>query len=165
MIFITGGVKSGKSSFALQLAKKFEKRAFVATGVPFDEEMRIRIERHKKERGDDFVTYEEPIEVSKLLRTIESDYDVIVFDCLTTYLGNLFHCNVDVQVYTNKLIDTLVNLKCQVIIISNETGWGIVPDNPIARSYVEFLGTLNAKIANFSQEVYMMVSGIGVKLK
>ncbi|MFN3691844.1 MAG: bifunctional adenosylcobinamide kinase/adenosylcobinamide-phosphate guanylyltransferase [Fervidobacterium sp.] len=165
MILITGGIKSGKSNFALQLARKFRRRAFLATGVPFDEEMEKRIKKHKQERGNDFETYEESLEVPKVLKIIENNYDVIVFDCLTTYLGNLMHYNVEIQTYINDLIDTLSTLKCESVIITNETGWGIIPDNKLARQYVEILGKINSQIANLSREVYLMISGIGVKLK
>ncbi|MEN3041710.1 MAG: bifunctional adenosylcobinamide kinase/adenosylcobinamide-phosphate guanylyltransferase [Fervidobacterium sp.] len=129
MILITGGVKSGKSSFAIKLAKNYQKRAFLATGVPFDDEMKIKIERHKIERGNDFDTFEEPLEVAKLLLDISHKYDVVVFDCITTYLGNLYHYNVDLESYIEKLINTLSKLKNQVIIITNEIGWGIIPEN------------------------------------
>ncbi|MFN6991442.1 MAG: bifunctional adenosylcobinamide kinase/adenosylcobinamide-phosphate guanylyltransferase [Fervidobacterium sp.] len=165
MILITGGIKSGKSNFALQMAKNFKRRAFLATGVAFDEEMKTRIEKHKQERGSDFQTYEEPVEVPKVLKVIENEYDVVVFDCLTTYLGNLMYYNLEVQSYIDDLISTLSTLKCEAIIITNETGWGIIPDNQLARQYVEMLGKINSKIANLSKEVYVMISGIGVKLK
>ncbi|MCX7654805.1 MAG: bifunctional adenosylcobinamide kinase/adenosylcobinamide-phosphate guanylyltransferase [Fervidobacterium sp.] len=165
MIMITGGVKSGKSSFALDLARKYEKKAFLATGVPFDEEMKTRIERHKKERGNDFDTFEEPLEVPKLLSDISYRYDVIVFDCLTTYLGNLYHYNVDVENYLEKLLRVFSHLKTQVIVITNEVGWGIIPENKLARDYAEILGKANTQIAKISQEVYLMVSGIGVRIK
>ncbi|HOJ94719.1 MAG TPA: bifunctional adenosylcobinamide kinase/adenosylcobinamide-phosphate guanylyltransferase, partial [Fervidobacterium nodosum] len=91
MILVTGGVKSGKSSFALKLSEKYNKKAFLATGVPFDEEMKKRIEKHKAERGNDFDTYEEPINVPDTLNSIADKYDVIVFECVTTYLGNLYY--------------------------------------------------------------------------
>lgn len=168
MILITGGMKSGKSSFALELAKNYEKKAFLATGVPFDDEMKSRIEKHKIERGKDFDTFEEPLEVSRILNEISDKYDVIIFDCLTTYLGNLFYYNVDIETYLERLLNTfsiLTNSSTQLIVITNEVGWGIIPENKLARVYIETLGKLNTKISRLAHEVYLMVSGIGVRIK
>ncbi len=165
MILITGGVKSGKSSFALELAKKYQRKAFLATGVPFDDEMKIRIEKHKKERGNEFDTYEEPLEVARTLMEISNKYDVIVFDCLTTYLGNLYYYNVDVESYIDNLIGTISKFQTQLILITNEVGLGIIPENKLARLYMETLGKTNTRLAKIAQEVYLMVSGIGVRIK
>lgn len=165
MILITGGVKSGKSSFALELAKNYQRKAFLATGVPFDDEMKIRIEKHKNERGNEFDTYEEPLEVARILIEISDNYDVIVFDCLTTYLGNLYYYNVDVESYIDNLINTISKLQTQLILITNEVGLGIIPENKLARLYMETLGRTNTKLARIAQEVYLMVSGIGVRIK
>lgn len=165
MILITGGVKSGKSSFALELAKNYQRKAFLATGVPFDDEMKIRIEKHKNERGNEFDTYEEPLEVARILIEISDNYDVIVFDCLTTYLGNLYYYNVDVESYIDNLIHTISKLQTQLILITNEVGLGIIPENKLARLYMETLGRTNTKLARIAQEVYLMVSGIGVRIK
>lgn len=165
MILVTGGVKSGKSSFALKLAEKYNKKAFLATGVPFDEEMKKRIEKHKAERGNDFDTYEEPINVPDTLNSIADKYDVIVFECVTTYLGNLYYYGVDIDNYLDKLLESFKNMKCELIVVTNEVGWGVIPENELARKYVETLGKLNSKIANISDQVYLVVSGIGVRIK
>lgn len=165
MILITGGVKSGKSSFALELAKNYQRKAFLATGVPFDDEMKIRIEKHKKERGNEFDTYEEPLEVSRVLAEISGRYDIVVFDCLTTYLGNLYYYNVDVESYIDNLINTISKLQAQLILITNEVGLGIIPENKLARLYMETLGKTNTKLARIADQVYLMVSGIGVRIK
>ncbi len=165
MIFVTGGVKSGKSSFALKLSEKYNKKAFLATGVPFDEEMKKRIEKHKAERGNDFDTYEEPINVPDTLNSIADKYDVIVFECVTTYLGNLYYYGVDIDNYLDKLLESFKNMKCELIVVTNEVGWGVIPENELARKYVETLGKLNSRIANVSDQVYLVVSGIGVRIK
>lgn len=165
MILITGGVKSGKSSFALELAKNYQRKAFLATGVPFDDEMKIRIEKHKKERGNEFDTYEEPLEVSRVLAEISGRYDIVVFDCLTTYFGNLYYYNVDVESYIDNLINTISKLQAQLILITNEVGLGIIPENKLARLYMETLGKTNTKLARIADQVYLMVSGIGVRIK
>uniref|UniRef100_A0A7V4FG87 Adenosylcobinamide kinase n=1 Tax=Fervidobacterium pennivorans TaxID=93466 RepID=A0A7V4FG87_FERPE len=165
MILITGGMKSGKSTFALNMALKYTKRAFLATGVPFDEEMRLRIEKHKAERKELFDTFEEPVNVAEVLKNIDNNYDVILFECLTTYLGNLYYYQLDVQERIDRLVDVLSNMSSDVIVVTNEVGWGIIPENPIARQYAEILGKTNTRLAKLAKEVYLVVSGIGVRIK
>ena len=162
MILITGGVKSGKSRFALKLAKGFKKKAFIATGVPFDEEMKRRIEKHKAERGRGFGEYEEPVNLGTLLRKISSKYDVIRIDCMTTWLGNLFHYKVDLEEKVSEFIESLSGKE---IIITNEVGFGIIPSDKTTREYAEELGKLNSRLASLADEVYLMVCGIEVKIK
>jgi len=165
LILITGGMKSGKSTFALNMALKYTKRAFLATGVPFDEEMRLRIEKHKAERKELFDTFEEPVNVTEVLKNIDNNYDVILFECLTTYLGNLYYYQLDVQERIDGLVDVLSNMSSDVIVVTNEVGWGIIPENPIARQYAEMLGKTNTRLAKLAKEVYLVVSGIGVRIK
>lgn len=161
---ITGGVKSGKSSFALKLSENFKKKAFIATGVAFDEEMKKRIEKHKQERVG-FDTFEEPVEIYKVIESLNQKYEVAILDCLTTYLGNIFYYEKDIENYTKKLIDSLKRVNYNLIIVTNEVGWGIIPENKLSRKYVDSLGLLNKKVASLSDNVYLMVSGIGVKIK
>ncbi|MBM7581615.1 adenosylcobinamide kinase/adenosylcobinamide-phosphate guanylyltransferase [Caldicoprobacter guelmensis] len=162
MILITGGIKSGKSSFALSLAKKFNKKAFVATGEPFDEEMRLRIARHKLERGSEFDTFEEPIKIYDVIQQIKDNYDVILVDCMTTWLGNIFHYNKDPEQEMEKL---LASVSGKEIIVTNEVGFGLIPVDKTARLYTEKLGQLNLKLAHRAQEVFLVVSGIPIKIK
>lgn len=161
MILLTGGVKSGKSNFALELAKKFApNKVFIASGVPFDGEMKARIARHKAERDPDFILYEEPIEIYRPL--MECSANVYVIDCLTTWMGNLLHYERDVE----KEIDILFkNLTGKEIFITNEVGWGIMPLNEMSRKFIDYLGNLNKKLAEKSDEVYLMVSGLKVRIK
>ncbi|ODN30527.1 bifunctional adenosylcobinamide kinase/adenosylcobinamide-phosphate guanylyltransferase [Fervidobacterium thailandense] len=165
MILVTGGVKSGKSTFALSLALKYEKRAFVATGVPFDDEMKERIRKHKEERKDLFDTYEEPVDVANVLRELDGKYDVIILECLTTYLGNLLHYNEDVESRFNMLVDVVEGMSSELVVVTNEVGWGIIPENNLARRYVELLGRWNSRLAKIAREVYLVVSGIGVRIR
>lgn len=165
MILITGGVKSGKSTFALRKALEYEKRAFVATGVPFDDEMKVRIQRHKEERGELFDTFEEPVNVADILKEIDGRYSVILFECLTTYLGNLFYYGIDVQKELEKLINVLISMKSEVIVVTNEVGWGIIPDNELSRKYAEILGRTNTTLASIAKEVYSVIAGIEVRIK
>jgi len=165
LILITGGVKSGKSTFALRKALEYEKRAFVATGVPFDDEMKVRIQRHKEERGELFDTFEEPVNVADVLKEIDGRYSVILFECLTTYLGNLFYYGIDVQKELEKLINVLISMKSEVIVVTNEVGWGIIPDNELSRKYAEILGRTNTALASIAKEVYAVIAGIEVRIK
>ena len=138
-----------------------KKRAFIATAVPFDNEMKERIKKHKNERGMLFDTFEEPIYLNKILKKTNS-YDVRIIECLTTWLGNLFYEKLDPNIMSERLIESLNGNE---IIVTNEVGMGIVPNNPMTRQYVEELGRLNAKIAALCDEVYFMVSGIALKIK
>lgn len=162
MILITGGIKSGKSSQALKLAMKYEKRAFIATAEPIDDEMRKRIEKHKLKRGNLFDTYEEPVYVPKVLKDISPKYDTIVLECITTYLGNLFHYDFDIELLIGELLNTISGKE---IIVTNEVGLGVIPTNELSRRYVDTLGELNARLASMADEVYFMVSGLKMRIK
>ncbi len=97
VIFITGGARSGKSSFALKEASGITgEKAYIATAEALDDEMRERIEQHKKQRGKDWDTYEEPIKIGGLVRDIGNKYNVIVLDCLTLWLSNLMHAGLNI---------------------------------------------------------------------
>ncbi|MFN4190408.1 MAG: bifunctional adenosylcobinamide kinase/adenosylcobinamide-phosphate guanylyltransferase [Pseudothermotoga sp.] len=164
---VTGGIKSGKSSFALKyvLNKSYKKRAFVATGVPFDNEMSERIQKHKIERAYMFDTFEEPLNVPKLIEAIDGRYHVILFECLTTYLGNLYYYNVDVEKYISEFTKVVSNMNSDIVVVTNEVGWSIIPENELARKYTEILGKTNSKLASIAHEVYVVICGIEMKIK
>lgn len=166
-IFITGGVRSGKSSFALKKANSIiGKKAYIATLRPLDKEMRLRAERHKKERGLDWDIYEETLNISGVIKKLANKYNVILIDCLTLWLSNLMHTDGDISHEIETLVDTLrTTHKSSVFIVSNEVGMGIVPDNKMARRFRDWAGILNQKVAEVSGEVYLMVSGMPVKIK
>ena len=161
-VFITGGVKSGKSSYALQIARNFEgKKVFIATAQDFDDEMRFRIEMHKRERGGEFETIEEPIDLPKVLKDLECD--IAIVDCLTVWCSNLFfHNRLSLM---DDFVEVFRNITFDTIVVSNEVGLGIVPENKLARNYIDALGFLNQKIAQISDTVLFMVSGIPMFLK
>ncbi len=162
LVLITGGERSGKSSYALKLASSMgRKKAFIATAVAFDEEMNERIVRHRQERDKTFETIEEPIYIEEALRKT-SNYDVRLIECMTTWMGNIIHKGLNV----NKRVNAFLNeLKGNEVIVTNEVGMGIIPMRVETRRYVEALGRLNQKLANIASEVYMMVCGIAVKIK
>ncbi len=161
-IFITGGVKSGKSSYALQIARKIEgRRVFIATAQGFDEEMKLRIERHKRERGDEFETIEEPIDLPKALENVKCD--VAVIDCLTVWCGNLFfHDRLEL---VDEFVEAFKGVAFDTVVVSNEVGLGVIPENKLARNYVDILGKLNQQVARLSDVVVFMISGIPMFLK
>ncbi len=161
-IFITGGVKSGKSSYALQVAREFEgKKVFIATAQGFDDEMRLRIEKHRRERGSEFETIEEPVDLPKVLRNVKCD--IALIDCLTVWCGNLLFFN------RLELVDSFVKAfkkaPFNVVVVSNEVGLGVIPENKLARNYIDVLGKLNQQVARLSDVVVFMVSGIPMFLK
>ena len=171
---ILGGARSGKSRFAQELAaKQGRKVLFVATGEPLDEEMRARIDTHKKSRPAGWRTLEAPTNVARALRGKIGDADVVIIDCITLLVSNLMGDeNTDVSIWEKKvsaeiksLITLLKNSKANFIIVSNEVGLGLVPTTPIGRAYRDILGTANQMLARNAGEVYLMVAGISVVLK
>jgi adenosylcobinamide kinase/adenosylcobinamide-phosphate guanylyltransferase len=168
LTFITGGARSGKSSFALDEASKVEgRRVFVATLEPHDEEMKKRMELHREERGEEWTTHEEPLEIAGLLGRLSSEYDVAILDCLTLWLSNAMHAKKDVEKEIDKLVESLSEAKGSInlYVVSNEVGMGIVPENEMAREFRDHAGRLNQKVAAVADEVFLMASGIPVKLK
>jgi len=167
IIFVTGGARSGKSGFALRDASAIDgKKAFVATAAASDEEMAQRIARHKEERGNGWDTFEEPLKIGDLLTAIECRYGIILVDCLTLWLANVMMAGLDMGSETEKLAASLASLRsARFYIISNEVGAGIVPDNELARRFRDAAGILNQKVASISDEVYMTVAGIPIKIK
>ncbi len=209
IIFITGGARSGKSTFAENLAleiynnsKDKQKIAYIATGVAFNNEFKKRISAHQKSRNKIFKTYEEDIYINKQLKKIFNEHKIFLVECLTTWLGNLFHnkkkniINESAEIIdeiieifkikslkeslslTNNLIlkeknkysysikKLMKNKNDKIlIIISNELGMGIVPENKIARDFRDMQGKINQKVADKSQYVYITCSGIPVRIK
>lgn len=167
IVFITGGARSGKSSFALKETGKIKgKKAYIATAQALDEEMRERIEKHKLDRGQEWATFEAPIKIAELISKINGEYDVILLDCLTLWLSNVIHKNLGLESEIKKIIDALNELKHSTIyIVSNEVGMGIVPENKLARQFRDIAGILNQKIAEVSDEVYILAAGIPLKIK
>jgi adenosylcobinamide kinase / adenosylcobinamide-phosphate guanylyltransferase len=168
LVFITGGARSGKSSFALRETSKIPgAKAYIATAEASDEEMRERIENHKKQRAKDWDTFEEPIKVADVIQKIKAKYNLVIIDCLTLWLSNIMQGNADVMDEIEKLVHTLCAASplSHVYIVSNEVGMGIVPDNELARRFRDMAGLLNQRVAEFADEVYLMVGGIPLKVK
>lgn len=169
IIFILGGARSGKSTYALELAKKEKKKvAFIATCQALDKEMTQRIKFHKKTRSKNWQTFEEPIDPTSLLKKIGLKFDVIVIDCLTLMISNLvlkgFKENT-IKGKISKMLSVLKKIRAQSIIVSNEVGLGIVPQNKLARIFRDIAGRINQLVADKSDSVFFVVSGIPWRIK
>ncbi|MGA3187492.1 MAG: bifunctional adenosylcobinamide kinase/adenosylcobinamide-phosphate guanylyltransferase [Bryobacteraceae bacterium] len=163
VILIGGGARSGKSRYALEKARAIDgTRAFVATAQPFDKEMTTRIDRHRAERGAEFITIEEPLD---LAAAVAHPHDVILVDCLTLWLSNLMFADKNVDLETRTLLAASQASAGTLIFVTNEVGAGIVPDNAIAREFRDRAGILNQRIAAIAHEVYWMVFGQPLRVK
>ncbi|HFC98090.1 MAG TPA: bifunctional adenosylcobinamide kinase/adenosylcobinamide-phosphate guanylyltransferase [Thermosulfurimonas dismutans] len=161
---ILGGVASGKSRLALDLALKAPPpRIFVATAEPLDQEMAEKIARHRRERGSAFRTVEEPLNLARVLRGLSGA--TVVVDCLTVWLGNLFHYQRQVEREIQELVDTVRDFRGRLILVSNEVGFSTLPPDPLTRRYVNLLGRLNRRLARSCQEVLLVVAGHVLPLK
>lgn len=170
IIFVTGGARSGKSDFAQDMAEKIEgKRVFVATAQAFDEEMAERIQKHQENRGTRWDALEEPINLGGAIRSILGQYKTILVDCLTVWMSNLLLEYQDQNERISEIVDDFFSGLSEsdetIIVVSNEVGMGIVPDNKLARDYRDQLGFLNQRMARRADEVYVLFSGIPVKIK
>jgi adenosylcobinamide kinase/adenosylcobinamide-phosphate guanylyltransferase len=171
-IMLTGGARSGKSMYALKLVESYnvsgKRAAFVATAVAMDDEMEKRIVNHQAERKDNFDTFEEPEKLAVLLKGIVRKYDLIIVDCLTFFVNNLiFKEYSDDQILSEcgSMLDNINGADATIIFVTNEVGFGIVPDNSLARRFRDLSGRVNRMFAESSDEVYLMVSGIPMKVK
>jgi adenosylcobinamide kinase / adenosylcobinamide-phosphate guanylyltransferase len=167
LILIGGGARSGKSRHALQVARRFGSRlAFIATATAADGEMRDRIAVHRQERGPEFTTFEEPLTVTALIQAQATGYDAILVDCLTLWLSNHMYAAPDSIVEEcRSLVETAASAPTPVILVTNEVGCGIVPENALARDFRDRAGKLNQLAAEAAAEVYWMVFGIPLKVK
>jgi adenosylcobinamide kinase/adenosylcobinamide-phosphate guanylyltransferase len=169
LIFVTGGCRSGKSQFAQEYANRyFHKKLYLATCEALDEEMAKRIEDHKKRRGSDWQTVEEPIRIAEAIRQHEDDVEVILLDCITLWLSNLLmrqKSDHAIMEEVNRLMDTARKGQPSLIFVSNEVGMGLVPVEPLGRRFRDLSGMANQKIAEVAKTVVFMVSGIPILLK
>ena len=167
MILVGGGSRSGKSSAALQMLNKAgPRRGFIATAQAWDEEMRDRIARHREERDAAIVTFEEPLAVADLLEAEDGRYDAILVDCLTLWLSNMMLAGgKDVEGECRKLVATAARVQTKVILVTNEVGCGIVPENALARQFRDAAGKLNQMAGENAVEVHWMIFGVGLRIK
>jgi len=165
VVFVGGGARSGKSSYALALARKRGTRlVFIATAQPInDDDMQARIARHRADRGPDFITIEEPVEIADAI--LQTDAEAIVVDCLTLWLSNLMVKRRDIAADTEHVVDAARRSAATVIFVSNEVGCGIHPETAIGREFRDRAGFLNQRVATAADEVYYMVFGQALRVK
>jgi adenosylcobinamide kinase/adenosylcobinamide-phosphate guanylyltransferase len=167
---VIGGCRSGKSSHAIKLAESHHGRRnmFIATCVPQDAEMSDRVKRHRQERGRHWQTVETPLDPAAALCESGPVSDVAIIDCLTLWISNLMLDGLnDDQILhrVGKLCDSLLEPPCPVILVSNEVGAGVVPENHLARRFRDLTGWCNQRVAASCKEVIWMVAGIAVPVK
>jgi adenosylcobinamide kinase/adenosylcobinamide-phosphate guanylyltransferase len=167
-ILITGGARSGKSRFAQKLAAEAGgKVLFVATAEAKDEAMRLRIETHRKSRPKGWKTLEAPLEISEIIGQNIGEAKVVVIDCITMLVSNILlqgRGEEGALKEIEALIKQMAGREATFILVTNEVGLGIVPDNELGRRYRDCLGKVNQLLARHADEVYLMVAGIPVRL-
>jgi adenosylcobinamide kinase / adenosylcobinamide-phosphate guanylyltransferase len=171
IILVTGGSRSGKSGFALSLAEgRGEPRVFLATAQAFDDEMKSRIEAHRRARPAGWGLREEPLRVPEALqRAREGGARTVLVDCVTIWMSNLLLADEgfgesEAAAAAGELM-AAARGHCDVIIVTNEVGSGVVPDNALARRFRDCAGRANQLIAQAADEVYFLVSGIPMRMK
>ena len=172
LVLVTGGSRSGKSRFAQQLAaKRPGPHAYIATAQTLDEEMRQRVEAHRRSRPSEWAVIEEPWAVPEAIRRAAAASPTVILDCVTLWMTNLLisddaYDERRAEVAANELVDAArADPAATVIVVSNEVGSGIVPDNALARRFRDCAGRANEVIAGGADEVYLLVSGIPVRIK
>ena len=162
---VTGGARSGKSALAERLAARHGgSRIYIATAEVGDDEMSHRIAEHQRRRGTGWITLEEPLDLTGALDRSDGQ-GVRLVDCLTLWLANLIAAGRDVDAEGDALAATLASLPGAAILVSNEVGLGIVPDNRAARAFRDHAGRLNQRIAAVAGCVLFMAAGLPLILK
>lgn len=164
---ILGGARSGKSRHAETLALATQKpRIYLATAQALDEEMQARITHHQQSRNEQWVTCEEPVALGTALRQLSTHDNLIVVDCLTLWLTNLLLAGDTVFTREKEqLVSVLDTLPGDIIFVSNETGWGVVPCDPLSRRFVDEAGRLHQEIAALCDRVIFIAAGLPLILK
>jgi len=169
LIFITGGARSGKSRFAVKLAEQLaSKVTFVATAMAKDEEMRERIRRHQKDRPGHWRLVEEGKNLSLVLSQLDASCELVVIDCLSFLISNLLLDNAkegNIIKQVREVAGKVLHLRPTFIVVSNEVGYGVVPSTRLGRSFRDICGQANQIMAEQAQEVYLMISGIPMRIK
>ena len=165
-----GGCRSGKSGYALETAQKFpgDSKIFIATCIPHDDEMKLRVARHQQERSRHWHTVEAPLHLSEAIVEASGKADVLLVDCLTLWISNLLMENHDSEQILDQvqsLTRAVSSATCPVILVSNEVGTGIVPENKLARLYRDLVGSANQAVAECADQVVWTVAGIPVTIK
>ncbi|MDD5154320.1 MAG: bifunctional adenosylcobinamide kinase/adenosylcobinamide-phosphate guanylyltransferase [Desulfovibrionales bacterium] len=168
-ILVTGGCRSGKSRFALDYANRhFTNQLYLATGQALDEEMKERIKEHQRQRGQDWRTVEEPMNIARAIDQEAATAGIILIDCITMWVSNMLFQNMpeeEIMHSVGALAEKIHKPLCSFILVTNEVGAGIVPENRLARRFRDLSGMVNQKLAACADEVYWLVAGIPIKIK
>ena len=171
LVFIAGGARSGKSAYALRRASTGPgcpgRKVYIATAQALDAEMAARIDAHRFDRGGEWETVEEPLDVAAAVAGLGAG-SAIVIDCLTLWLSNLLHSGMDdekIKEAVCSLAKTCAASPSVVIAVSNEVGQGLVPENPLARRFRDLSGWMNQRMASEAAEAWLVACGIPLKLK
>jgi len=167
ILFITGGQRSGKSRYAMELAQSLSPHpVYLATARPGDEDFRQRIERHRADRGEQWITIEKPMHLDELSF---QESDVVVLDCLTLWLTNIFEHHQyhwqDALDHARNEWDKFTSGNFTLIAVSNEVGMSIHPETAAGRKFIELQGFMNQHVAAMASAAWLMVAGINIKIK
>lgn len=165
---VLGGARSGKSRYALALGERSAatgERVFVATAVRSDDEMSARIDKHQADRGAEWRTVEEPVELARVISEHCTADSVVVVDCLTLWLNNVMLHGRDIGSELEALVYGIDSANGELVIVSNELGLGLVPDTPLGREYRDWHGAMNQRVATVCDSVLLMVAGVPMTVK
>ncbi|MPM19411.1 Bifunctional adenosylcobalamin biosynthesis protein CobU [bioreactor metagenome] len=182
IILVTGGARSGKSNFAEKLCiDQNNSTAYIATSIPFDDEMKDRVKKHKESRHQDWKTYEIYKDIYSIIKEISNNHETVILDCVTLLVNNLmftYDMDIDkanqeeinelekyIKDQVKKLIEEIKKTNLYFVVVTNELGMAVVPANKLSRVYTDIVGRINQQIASQSDEVYFVVSGIPMKIK
>ena len=166
-VLVLGGARSGKSNFAERLILADGRKAhYIATGRAWDDEMVERIERHRDRRGDVWTTHEEPLALTDTLKRLDAPDNIVLVDCLTLWVTNLMmEEGMDVESAFAPLVEHAARAQARLVLVSNEVGLGIVPENRMARQFRDHAGRLHQQIAAVAGQVYFIAAGLPLKMK
>ena len=165
LTLVIGGARSGKSRFAEGLVTASgRRRRYIATAEAWDDEMRERIAQHQRDRSGDWITVEAPLDLPAALALAQADETVLI-DCATLWLTNHLLADHDLAAQTEGLVAALDACQAPVVIVSNETGWGIVPENALARRFRDEQGRLNQRLAHVAGLAVTVIAGLPMVLK
>ena len=166
---VLGGVRSGKSRFALEIASRAFNVTFIATARASDDEMRRKIERHQSERPAHWRTREEPLQLAEAISSAQSGSEATVVDCLTLFAANLMDAYGDnrsaIDASIDELCSALRKSDGKIVLVSNEVGSGIVPEYAAGRQFRDLLGEMNQRVAAVADNVVLMIAGLPVPIK
>lgn len=166
-VLVLGGARSGKSSWAESVVGRFAPPyVYVATAQPLDEEMKLRIQLHRQRRRDLWETIESPLELSTVLQDLNGLGKPVLVDCITLWLSNLLGSQSHpTEAAVDRLCETIGSVDYPLVIVSNETGGGIVPENPLARRFRDLSGFTNQRLAAVCASAFLLVAGLPMRLK